>query len=174
MINLLPFKQGDDSRCGPSSIKSVLYYYGIDATENEICKRCNWSYEVGCTDDGIKKAIESYGLGCSIINNCNLEDIEYWIKHHIPVIVDWFTPGINPGLEDMPDGHSGVIVGIDRNRVYMLDPEIGAIRSIMRHDFLRVWFDWRSTSAIENWQNMVLRQIIIAYPKALTYSSSQP
>jgi len=167
MLTIFPFKQSDASRCGPAAIKMVLSYYKIDALEEEICKRCSLTYELGCTDVQMKEAIESFGLGCEIKNNSTLEDVEYWINHHVPVIVDWFTPGINPGLEDMPNGHSSVVVGIDRERIYLLDPEIGATRSIMRDEFMRVWFDWRQYPTITSWDDMVVRQMIIAYPNRL-------
>lgn len=166
---MLPFKQSDSSRCGPAVIKMVLGYYGVDALEEEICKRCELTYELGCTDIQMKKAIESFGFGCSIFNNSTLGDIEYWIRHHIPIIVDWFTPGINPGLEDMPNGHSSIVVGIDRERVYLLDPEIGAVRSVAREEFMRVWFDWRKDPVITSWDDMVVRQMIITYPKRLIF-----
>lgn len=172
MLNLLPFKQSDSSRCAPAAIKSVLYYYGIDATEDEICIRCKWSYELGCRDIDMKKAIESYGLGCSIKNNSNLMDIQYWIRHHIPVIVDWFCPGFNQSESEMPDGHSSVVVGIDAHKIHLIDPEIGRIRSINRDEFSKVWFDWKNTPNIEKWQNMTIRQIIIAYPNKLKWKSS--
>lgn len=169
MITVLPFKQSDNSRCGPASIKMLISYYGIDVTEDEICDRCGWTYELGCTDFQMKEAIESFGLGCSIINNAGLEDIEYWIKHHIPVIVDWFTPGFNPSLGDMPNGHSSIVVGIDREYIYLLDPEMGEIRTILREEFNRVWFDWRNNPTIQSWDDFVLRQIIVAYPNKLTF-----
>ena len=66
MLEILPFKQSDGSRCGTAVIMMVLYYYGIDALEDEICKRCNHTYELGCDDEGMKKAFESYDLGCDI------------------------------------------------------------------------------------------------------------
>ena len=169
MLNIFPFKQSDGSRCGPASIKMVLQYYGIDALEEEISQRCSLTYELGCTDFQMKKAIESYGLSCQIINNSSLEEIEYWLKHHMPVIVDWFTPGISPQRGDMPNGHSSVVVGIDRDAITLIDPEDGSIRSIQRDEFLRVWFDWREYPKITTWEDMVIRQLIVVFPSKLSY-----
>ncbi len=161
------FRQSDSSRCGPASIRMILAYYNIDASEDEICGRCNHSYEFGCYDNDIKAAFESYGLGSRIYNNQSLDDIEYWINHNIPVIVDWFSPGLNCGPEEMPNGHASVIYDIDREKVYMLDPDINDKRAILRDDFLRVWFDWRKPLISPEEDNMVIRQLIIAYPKKL-------
>lgn len=167
MLNIYPFRQTDSARCGPACIKMVLSYYGIDALEEEICKRCGWTYELGCTDEQMEYAIESYGLGCTVQNEATLEDLEYWIQHHIPVIVDWFTPGINPGLSDMPNGHSSIVVDIDKECVHLLDPELGGVRTIQREEFLRVWFDWREDPFIQRCEDIVLRQAMIIYPGRL-------
>lgn len=161
-MNILPYKQSDASRCGPAVIKMVLSYYGIDATEDEICKRCGHTYELGCDDKGMKAAVESYGLAAEIYNECTLEDLEYWTKHHIPVIVDFFTSQVYT----TPNGHSGIVVEVDRETVYLLDPEIAQVRNIPRNDFLRAWFDWRSPY-ISSWDDMVIRQMIVVYPNRL-------
>lgn len=156
MINILPFKQSDSSRCGPASIKMILQYYGQEVLEDEICKRCNWSYELGCTNSDIKATLESYGLCADIYINSTLEDLEYWVKHHVPVIVDWFSTDT---------GHSSIVVDIDKEKVYLLDPEIGAIRSMLREDFLRLWFDWENTPYIDECDDLILRMAIPVYPK---------
>lgn len=169
MINILPFKQSDSSLCGPAVIKMVLLYYGIDATEKEIASKCNHTYKTGCNDVGMMSAIKSYGLGVSIKNKSTLEDLDYWVKHHIPVIVDWFTPG--PGEVSSIDemihgGHSGIVVDIDREKVYLMDPEIAQVRTITRDEFMRIWFDWH-TDAIISAKNLVIRQSMIVYPEKL-------
>lgn len=170
LLTVTPFKQSDSSRCGPACIRMILDYYKIDATEDEIAERCGHTYEKGCDDVGMKAAIEHFGLGCSVEDDCDLGDIEYWIDHNIPVIVDWFSDG---AYNDMPNGHSSVVVGIDRERIHLLDPWIGQVRSINRSEFLRVWFDWKDTEIVESWENMVIRQMIIAYPSRLQLKSSK-
>lgn len=167
MIEILPFRQSDGSRCGPAVIKMILLYYGIDRTEDDICTACNWTYELGCTNEQMKSAIESYGLGCELYENGTLEDLEYWIRHHVPVIVDWFSPGILPGLSDMPNGHASIVVGIDRESVYLLDPEFGGTRSIPRDDFMRCWFDWREDPHLQRCNDLALQNYMIVYPKRL-------
>lgn len=165
MLHVPPFKQTDGSRCGPAAVKMVLGYYNINATEDELCGLCNHSYALGCTDIGMKKALNYYGMNVKILNNSTLKDIEKYIKKGIPVIVDWFTGGVNPKLSDMPDGHSSVVVDIDEEYIYLLDPENGEIRQILHTDFLRVWFDWKHSPIIDYSADLVLRQLIVATPK---------
>jgi len=168
MINILPFKQSDSSRCGPAVVKMILNYYGTDVTEDAVCKQCNHSYEKGCDDKGIIKAFKYFGLGSRIYNNATLKDIEYWMKHHIPVIVDWFAGGL--GMDDIPNGHSSIVVDIDREMIYILDPATAQVLTVSREDFMRVWFDWKKDSYLNQKtlkKNMVLQQIIVPYPKRL-------
>lgn len=166
MINILPIRQSDSSKCGPAVVKMILSYYGVDATEDELCVRCNHSFNKGCTNEDMAKAIRSYGFSTKLMTDASLSDIEYWIKHHIPVIVDYFAGGET--VDEMPDGHAGIIVDIDKESVYLLDPRSAKHLTIHREDFMRVWFDWKNTSYIKSWKDMVLRQLIVAYPKRLT------
>lgn len=158
---LKPFKQTDDSRCGPACIKMVLGYYGIEATEDEICERCNHTYELGCTDSQMKEAIESYGLRCAIRNESSLKEIEMLLDLGFILIVDYLTTGINPSLEDMPEGHSSIVVGLDEERIHLLDPELGGVRSIKHSDFLRAWIDWREDPYLQRCSDLILRQVMI-------------
>lgn len=164
MINVLPYKQSDSSRCGPACIKMVLNYYGIDALENTIAKYAKCTYEKGCTNENIVVAIKKYGLWAKIYNNCELKDIDYWMKHHVPIIVDWFAGGSN--VDDISNGHSSVVVDIDREKVYLMDPSVGQVSSINRKEFEQVWFDWHTHHTISA-KNLVTRQIIVIFPKRL-------
>lgn len=162
MIKLTPFKQTDSSRCGPASIKMILDYYGIDASEDEICEKCGHSFELGCTDFQMKSALESYGLNVEIKNNAKLSDLELYEYLRIPVIVDWFSPGYQkPDPDGMPNGHSSVLIGVDNEYVHLMDPEMGGPRKIEKNEFMRVWFDWRHDPYLQSWNDMILRQMII-------------
>jgi ABC-type bacteriocin/lantibiotic exporter with double-glycine peptidase domain len=144
----------------------VLAYYGIQVSERELCDRCNHSYEAGCTSENMKQAFEYYGLSAKIKNNSSLDDVKYYLNRRIPVIVDWFTPGVNPKPSDMPDGHSGIIVGLD-DHVHLLDPENAETRRIVPKDFLRVWFDWKTGPYLEYPEQLLLRSMLVAYPNNL-------
>jgi predicted double-glycine peptidase len=164
---LLPVKPFQETLnrgfCGPATIKMILDYYGIEKTEDELAILTNKSDELGITDQDTKRALESFGFKVEIINYANFEDIKAWLDKDVPVIVDWFTRGRNDGNEDeMADGHYSVAVGLDEKYIYLQDPEVGRIRKILKKDFLRVWFDFLPNH-IEKWEDMVIRQIIVAY-----------
>ncbi len=167
MIEITPFKQSDDSLCGPACVKMILNFYGIQAEEGEIAKRCNHTYELGTNDYNMRDALESYGLCVSILNESSLETIKWWLDRNIPVIVDWFSGGFEPLESDLPNGHSSIAIDLDNEYIYLLDPEFGGIRKIAREDFMRCWFDWREPLISAEKSNLVLRQIIVAHEKDL-------
>lgn len=163
MLKVSSFKQTDSSRCGPACVKMVLGYYGIMATENQVAKKCNWTFEKGCDNMDMVKALNSYGLKSILQTDCTYEDIQKCIKKKIPVIVDWFTHGVNPSTTIMANGHASVVVGLDNDNIFLIDPEDGKQRSIPRKEFMRVWFDWRGKESefISKWEDMVVRGMII-------------
>lgn len=150
--------------CGPASLKIVFNYYGVQRSEKEIARRCGHDARLGTTDASMKKAAESYGFKAEIKNKASFADITKWLKRGVPVIVDWFTPGRPSGrTSEMPDGHSSVVMGLDTKNIYLQDPEIGAMRTIQRDDFLRVWFDFKK-ERVTTWKDMIIRQLIAIYP----------
>lgn len=167
MIDIFPFKQSDGSKCGPAVIKMVLNYYGIDATEDRICELTHHTYELGCTNKQMQEALEFYGISSIIETDCTIEDVEYWHKFHIPVIVDWFSPGFDTTPEDMPNGHASIIVGVDDTKIHLLDPENGKIRPILKEEFMRVWFDWETDPYLKEETPIIRRLMIIPFPKKI-------
>lgn len=162
LLKVPPFKQTDDSRCGPAVVKMILAYNGIKATEDELCKLCNHSYEMGCSNEGMKKALESYGMKVKTKEDASLEDIKKYLDQKIPVMVDWFSNGVSKNTSAVPGGHASVVVGMDENNIYLLDPENAQVRKLLQKDFMSVWFDWKRSNTIQKWKNMVLRQLMIA------------
>lgn len=166
MIELTHFRQSDSSRCGPACVRMVLDYYGIDDTENNVANACNWSYESGCDNEGMVRALGKYGVGAKLVK-ASIADLRYWVKHHIPVIVDFFDIGWQ--LSDLPNGHSAVLVDIDREKVYLCDPAVSEIRAIGVDEFARCWFDWKE-NVLDSPNQMTLRQIIVPYPNKFNYN----
>lgn len=162
MLKIEPFKQSDDSLCGPAVIKMVLQYNGIDAPESEIAERAGHTYALGCDDQGMKKALESYGLSVNIKNFSTFDDIQKLLDQKIPIIVDWFSGGVNCEPFDTPNGHSSIVVDLNNTHIFLFDPELGYIRELLKDDFMRCWFDWRSPYLV-SWDDMIIRQTMVAY-----------
>lgn len=167
MPNLLPINLFQETlhagMCGPASLKMVLGYYGVEKTEKELAELCGTDSNVGTSDKGLKRAAEGLGFTVEIKNNSTFDDIRRWLDKKVPVIVNWFTRGrIDYEIEEVPDGHLSVVVGLDDEYIYLQDPEIGALRKISRDDFMKVWFDFKG-EYIKSWDEMIIRQLIAVY-----------
>ncbi len=124
---------------------------------------CGTDSNVGTSDKGLKRAAEGLGFTVEIKNNSTFDDIRRWLDKKVPVIVNWFTRGrIDYEIEEVPDGHLSVVVGLDDEYIYLQDPEIGALRKISRDDFMKVWFDFKG-EYIKSWDEMIIRQLIAVY-----------
>lgn len=159
-LNINPFQETlGQSMCGPASLKIVLEYYGIEKTEKELYILCKTNPDLGTDDIGLKEAAQSLGLKVTIKNKSSFDDIENYLKHGTPVIVDWFTRGRNDYSEsEVCDGHYSVVSGIDKEYIYLQDPEIGKERKIEKEDFLTVWFDF--TGRYIQPEELIIRQLI--------------
>ncbi len=166
MLNVKPFQETlHGGYCGPASLKMVLNYYGRDKSEEEIAVQCKRDPDLGTTDIALKQVAENYGFEVIIQDKASFDDLKHWLDRKVPVIVNWFTRGrSNYSDSEVPDGHYSVVIGLDANNIYLQDPEIGNIRTISRDNFLKVWFDFKS-SHIQSWEDLILRQIIAIYPK---------
>ena len=162
-LKLKPFQEPlGSSMCGPASLKIVLKYYNIEATEKELTKLAGASSNLGTDDKGLARAAKHFGFKVKIENNSNFKDIEKWLDKKVPVIVSWFTRGRCDYTDsDIADGHYSVVTGLDDKFIYLQDPEIGKIRRLERDDFMRVWFDFRG-EYIKS-EELVVRQIIVIY-----------
>ncbi len=151
MLNIKPFKQTDDSRCAPACIKMVLSHYGIEATEDELCKLANHTYELGCTNANTKKCLEGFGIEVMDKEYGTLEDLQKAIYCGTPAIVDWLKDGV---------GHYSIVAEISNGNITLIDPEEGEYRTMGVKDFMRLWFDWEQTEYISK-DNLVIRYLMI-------------
>lgn len=155
MIKIKPFRQ-TAGLCGPASLKMVLDFYGVSASESEIAKIAGATKEKGISKKGLIKAAKHFGFRVFSKERSSLRDLRYFIKRKIPVIVDWF-------FED--DGHYSVVVDIDKKSVFLMDPSLEkeGLRKMPIEKFFRVWFDFKG-KFIRNPKDLVLRLILAVTP----------
>ncbi len=153
MIKTISFQQRD-SFCGPSSLKIVLHFFGIHKTEKQIANAVKAKH-LGVEAPDIVRLAKRWGLKAKIKDHAELKDLSRWVKKKgIPIIVEWF-------LDD--DGHFSVVVDIDRENVYLQDPDLGHIREMPKDVFLRVWFTY-PTKYLKKESDIVLRRMLIIHP----------
>jgi predicted double-glycine peptidase len=153
MINLKPFQQRADF-CGPASLKMVLHHFGIEKTEKQIANKVGATPSLGIEAEDLLKVAKKWGLKGRIQDSSKLEDLTHWVKKKkIPIIVEWF-------FED--DGHFSVVVDIDRENVYLQDPDLGHVRAFTRKKFLRIWFTF-PTLYMKKESDLILRRMLILH-----------
>jgi len=159
MINLKPFRQ-TPGLCGPVSLKMVLDYYGVSVSEDKIAKIAGATKEKGTSAAGLVKAAKYFGFQVFLKEKGSLDDISYFIKRKIPVIVDWFF---------RDDGHYSVVVDINKKNIVLMDPTLRKIliyirrRKISAKKFFRIWFDFPG-DFIEDPKDLVLRLMLVITP----------
>jgi predicted double-glycine peptidase len=162
MLDVRPFQETlHEGMCGPASVKIVLDYFGVDKSEAELAEMMGKT-DLGTDERGIVTAARSLGFEAVVKNESDFDDIQSWLDKKIPVIVDWFTRG----RADYPDsaiadGHYSVVAGLDSENIYLQDPELGALRTLKREDFKKVWFDF--SSEFIRPEELIVRQLIAIY-----------
>jgi predicted double-glycine peptidase len=126
------FKQSEGF-CGPASLKIVLDFLGIHKSEREIVKLGKFKRAATEAEEIVKLA-KKLKLKAFIKDNADIKDIRKYVKKkNLPIIVEWF-------LED--DGHFSVVEDIDKENIYLQDPDLGHLRSISLQKFKRIWFSF--------------------------------
>ncbi len=147
MILLKPFKQSK-GYCGPASLKMVIFAYNINKSENYLAKLTNTSRKKGCKEENIIKAAKFLGFKGFVKEKSSIKEIRKLVSKDIPVIVNWFSP------EEA--GHYSVVVGFDKQNIFLADPHFG---KIVKHKIK--WFEERWFDLING--KIIFKEIIVIY-----------
>lgn len=147
MLRLPDVRQANGYTCGTASLQSVLRYFGKgdDDGEEGLAGRLGTTPDNGTAPDAIVRVAREHGLSATMREGMTLDDLESYVQRGVPVIVDYqaWSEAPHPDYaNDWDDGHYSVVVGIDRDHVYLEDPSIlGARGSIPRNEFVARWHD---------------------------------
>ena len=147
MISLKPFKQSK-GYCGPASLKMVLSAYDINKSENYLAKLTKTSRKNGCKEKNMIKAAKSLGFKGFVKEQSTIKEIKKLVSKKIPVIVDWFSP------EEA--GHYSVVIGFDKQSIFLADPHFG---KIVKHKI--EWFEERWFDLVN--EKLISKEIIVIY-----------
>jgi ABC-type bacteriocin/lantibiotic exporter with double-glycine peptidase domain len=135
MINIKPLKQ-INSYCGPYCLKMVFDYYAFKVKVKDIAKVTETAVSegnLGTSPSNMVKAAKYFGFNSYYKEESSLKEIKKLLNKGVPVIVNWFS-------ED--EGHYSVVVGMDKRKIYLIDPEYGKKVSVSLIDFQKIWFDY--------------------------------
>jgi ABC-type bacteriocin/lantibiotic exporter with double-glycine peptidase domain len=151
--------------CGPPVLKMVLDYYGVLVPETKLARLAGASRKKGTSYHGLIKAAKHFDFQVFSKEKSSLDDLAYFIKRDIPVIVDWF-------LED--DGHYSVVVDINKRNLVLIDPSLTEEeRRISAKKFLAIWFDFEG-DFIKDSGDLILRLMLVIVPSGFSVPDGLP
>lgn len=151
----VPILRQTPSYCGPSSLRMVLAYSGVNASEKEIAKASGARKKIGTSAKGLVKAAKRYGFSARVKDNAKISDIQDCLSKGIPPIVNWFSTD---------EGHYSVVTRVERRHIFLNDPEKARKRKIGLRTFENCWFDFDSRKKMGK-QSLIVRRMIIVGEK---------
>jgi ABC-type bacteriocin/lantibiotic exporter with double-glycine peptidase domain len=137
-----PKKQQTRYTCGPASLRTIFYYYGIRVSEQELVDTADVTEE-GTSEYQMRQLAHEYGFSFYGRANGHLKDVAKFIEKGIPILIcyqDWGKPTGN-------NGHYAVLTGIDKDWVEIADPAnhngtpIAHSKRMQKDNFMRRWFE---------------------------------
>lgn len=150
--NFLPVpivRQPDAYTCGVAALMAALYYWQVyDGNIAGLTKVTGTNSE-GTQPKGIVKGAEKYGLKAYYKEMATLEDLRAALRRGETVILDiqaWPDhPGEMPWTQRREDGHYVVLIAMDKDFVYLMDPSVGAgYTYIKQPELMERWHDYEN------------------------------
>jgi len=126
---------------------AALLYFGVyDDAESVLDAKLGATPEEGTRVDSIVAEARKYGLQADARVGLTFEDLERALSHGDAVIVAvqaWATKTVTDWRTDWEDGHYVVVVGLSRDRVYVMDPSVRTgYAYLTRDELLARWHDY--------------------------------
>jgi predicted double-glycine peptidase len=129
-------RQATDYSCGPASLLGTIYYWQAgNIGESELYKIAGTTQADGTSyrDLGAGAALygKAYGLTAETRDHLTTADLRGYLAQGTPVILDiqaWRGPKTQdlPWADDWEDGHFVVLVALDADYAYFMDPSAAA------------------------------------------------
>jgi predicted double-glycine peptidase len=144
-LNHLPLTpQSTPYTCGVASLQSVLAYYGEEWREDDLAQELKADPDEGTRYGELVRFAHNIGLKAEVRQNMTIDDLAKAVEADHPVIVAIQAWSDHPRNyeDDWEDGHYSVVIGIDDEKVYLMDPStIGNYTFIPIPQFLARWHD---------------------------------
>ena len=120
--------QATDYSCGAASFLSILYYWlDHDGNESELYKELGTNPKYGTQSEPIARAARKRGLSAEVRQGASISDLRLALRRGETVMVEyqaWREPGkpYKPWPEDWEHGHYSVVIGLDNENIYLMDP----------------------------------------------------
>lgn len=150
VVRFLPIpivRQATHYSCGAASLLSVLQYWNkYDEPETELYGPLKTTEKNGTDYANMIAFAQKQGLSAYAEEYVTFEKIEMALRRNETVIVDyqaWPDKPVSNWKETWEEGHYSVVVAMDPDSIYLMDPSIGGgYGYIPRGEFLDRWHDY--------------------------------
>jgi predicted double-glycine peptidase len=174
------FRQSTSYTCGVASLQSILYYFNVyDGREDTLASMCNTTASDGTWPESIVQVAQSFpNITAFMKTGSSLADLKASLAAGNPVILDmqaWYegeddTSPPPDWSSDWEDGHYVVLVGMDSDYIYIMDPSTGARYAyVPLEEFQKRWHDYNSLPDGQGRQEYVNLGIYISGPTHLKH-----
>lgn len=173
------FRQATDFSCGAAAVASVLTYWNLfDGGESELYQKLETDPAFGTHPETMTKVLSEFHLSVEMLTNQTLLDLEIALAAGKTAILDiqaWSEDESAklPWPERWNDGHYVILIGMDDQYVYVMDPSIAqGYGYIPREELLMRWHDYEDrTGKIKLFLNLAIyvkgAQPLTNYPAKL-------
>jgi predicted double-glycine peptidase len=136
--------------CGAAALQAVLAYWDVyDGGESKLYGPLACTEADGTEPDSIVRVARQYGLTAELKENQMVKDLQEALAAGTTVILDmqaWRDRTKTPDwTKAWEDGHYVVLVGLDKDFVYLMDPSIlGTYAFVTIPEFLDRWHDYEA------------------------------
>jgi uncharacterized protein len=155
-------QQSTDFSCGAAALQAVLGYWGIHEQEPTLMHALHTNEISGTTPENIIRVARDMGLEAYSRENLDLASLEEAV-HRIPVICAiqaWpiSRPANFSWNKCWEEGHYVIVIGIDKQNVYVEDPSLFGTRGfIPREEFLERWHDYEGEPPLDKNDRLDIR-----------------
>ncbi|HEX3904631.1 MAG TPA: cysteine peptidase family C39 domain-containing protein [Polyangia bacterium] len=133
--------------CGAAALMAALLYFGVyDDPESVLDAELGVTSKDGTRVDNIVAEARRFGLEAAPRVGLTLGDLEQGVSRGDVVIVAlqaWASGAVKDWRTNWEDGHYVVVVGLSRDRVYLMDPSVRTGYGYLTRDqFLQRWHDY--------------------------------
>lgn len=145
------FNQKEDNTCGPASLEMVFSFFGRDLSESKLKKLAKTTKDNGTSHFGIIQAVRKSNFYCYVHKNSDLHQIKSFISQGFPVIIRYIEPSEN-------EDHYSIVVGFNKNHLFLNDPWNGKRYKISNHKFISRWRDDDYNPLNDRWMMVISKR----------------
>ncbi len=162
MQNIPLVRQATTYSCGAASLLAVLSYWQMsDGNESSLYKHLGTNEKTGTDSSRIVAYAQSLGLSAELKTNQTLAKVREKFESGHSVILDfqaWAEVPHPDWKNRWEDGHYAVLVGIDQDYLYFMDPStLGSYAFIAAKEFIERWHDYE----IKDGKRVLIQQMAI-------------